>query len=88
MATCSTHLCVVEVDISPQGELSSLRVYMRALVAILVVSSKWSVNLLEKNQIKAVSTKKKYIYIIYINLFVNRHHHSMTDPAESVTSLA
>ena len=37
---CGTHLCVGDVDTSPQGELSNLRVYMESFIAMLFVSTK------------------------------------------------
>ena len=35
LPVCSTHLGVGEVDISPQGELSNLRVYMKQFITML-----------------------------------------------------
>ena len=40
VATCG-YFCVGEVDISPQGESSNLRVYKKLFIAILFVSSKF-----------------------------------------------
>ena len=40
LPVCSTHLCVGEVDISPQGELSNFRVYKKSFIKMLLVSSK------------------------------------------------
>ena len=37
---CSKHLCVGEVDISPQGELSNLRVYMKSFITMICCTLK------------------------------------------------
>ena len=40
LPVCSTHLCVGEVDISPQDELPNLRVNKKSFITMLFVSSK------------------------------------------------
>ena len=47
LPVCSTHLSLVEVDISPQGELSNLGEYKKSFITMLRVFSKMINSLFE-----------------------------------------
>ena len=56
---CSTHLCVGEVDISSQVELSNQRVMMKSFMAMPSVSSKMIISPLREKSEKGVEQEIK-----------------------------